>query len=217
MELEYFKEFLCARCFTDLFEKRVKKVIRANRLLDKSDVVVVGLSGFRDSAILLHVFKKIFFKAPKSKLLAVTVDDNTKGRIEFARKLCNNLEVEHFVCKSEGGVWKALESKSKSLHASKIALGTSLDDEVEQALERIFSGQKPPAGKANVIKPLRECPSEEIEEYARLNKISFIKARKKKSELRESIAGMLYCIELKQPGSKFKLLKSVDTYRKALG
>jgi len=113
-------------------------------------------------------------------------------------------------------LWKTLGEKARVLKADKIALGVNLDDEVENALFSIFSGEKPEDSKPKVIKPLRECLGEEIGKYAKLNKINFIKAGKKKSEFRKSIAGMLDEIELKQPGCKFKLLKSVDKYIEAL-
>jgi tRNA(Ile)-lysidine synthase TilS/MesJ len=215
LELKYFKEFLCDRCFNDLFEKRVKRSIRAGRLLGKRDVVVVGFSGCRDSAVLLTLFKKIFFKAPKSRLIALTVDDELAGRVGFTKDFCRKLGVEHHVYKAGRDLWKTLEGKARLLKADKIALGVNLDDEVSNTLDCIFRGKKLDDSRPKVIKPLRECLKEEVEKYAKLNKIKFIKARKSKSEFRKNIASMLDEIESKQPGSKFKLLKSTDKYKRA--
>ena len=222
VELKYFDGILCNRCFSSLFEKRVKKYIRVNKLLEKKDTVVLGLSGNRDSTVLLHIFKKIFFKAPKSKLIAVTMDNGSSTRtVDFTRKLCEKLDVEYHTCKKgKTSIWTALGSRAKALKADKIALGINLDDEVEYTLERIFKGELRGVyskEKIGVIKPLRESPKKEVELYAKANRIKYIKeGRKEEDEFKDSVKKMLADLERKQPGSKFKLLKSGDKFMEAL-
>ncbi|MFH1125985.1 MAG: hypothetical protein V1703_02565 [Candidatus Altiarchaeota archaeon] len=219
-ELRYFKEFLCGRCFTDLFEKRVRRTMRVNRLLGKQDKVVVGLSGRRDSRVLLFLLRKIFFKAPRSRLAALTIDDGLPSRVKLTAEFCRRLNVEYHVRKADRrlGVLGTLMAEARSLKADRIALGINLEDEVLYMLEGIMRGKIPFGIKAlrglAVIKPLRECPEQEVELYARINKIEHIKPKAgEKDGFRKMLECMLEEVELKQPGSKFKLLKSVDNFR----
>lgn len=225
VELKYFKEFLCNRCFRGLFEKRVKRNIRVNKLLGKRDKVAVGLSGLRDSMALLFVLRKIFFKAPQSRLIAITIDDGRLPRVRLTKEFCSRMDVEHHIrgIKRKLGVWGTLVEKAKSLGINKIALGVNLEDEVLLVLEGIMRGRvqeisSPKAkGGVKVIKPLRECPAGEIELYARLNKIEYIKEKSGGGRFKKTLQDMLDEIESKQPGSKFKLLKSTGRYREVAG
>jgi len=231
LELRYFRERLCGRCFSVFFERRLKRSMRAGRLLGKRDVVVVGLSGWRDSMVLLSVFKRLFGKAPRSRLVAVTVDDGRVGRVKRAVLFCQSLGVELFVCPAgRSGVLAALFRKAKSLGADKLALDDTLDDEVLSVLGGIMNGRLNEEFKASsgglgfkVIRPLREFPSEEVGWYAHINGISFLKAGRENDRFRMLLGRMVDDAELRQPGSKFRLLKSADCFmdaaatRKVLG
>ncbi|MDD5111576.1 MAG: ATP-binding protein [Candidatus Altiarchaeota archaeon] len=222
LELRYFKERLCGRCFCVLFERRLKRSMRVGRLLGKRDIVVVGLSGGRDSMVLLSVFSRLFCKAPRSRLVAVTVDDGMRGRVKRAVSFCRSLGVEHFVCPAgRSGVWGALAGKARSLGADKLALGGCLDDEVVSVLEGIMKGRQTvrassvAGGGIRVIRPLREFPSEEVGWYARINGISFLKAGVGGDCFRRLLGKMVDDAESLQPGSKFRLLKSADCFMDA--
>lgn len=101
IELRYSREFLCRRCFSRLFEKRVRKTIRVNHLLNQNDKVAVGLSGGKDSVTLLKILHKLSKRAPKSKLIAISVDEGIHGyrekTLKIAKKICKELKVEHYV------------------------------------------------------------------------------------------------------------------------
>jgi len=88
-----------------LFEKRVRKTIRLNRLLAPDDTVAVGLSGEKDSATAAYVLGKLAHRFPKAALFGVTVDMGVKGYskkvVESAGKLCRLLEIEHRVVSLE--------------------------------------------------------------------------------------------------------------------
>ncbi len=97
-EMRCCKESLCKKCFIELFEKRVRRTIRTNRLLCGNGRTAVALSGGKDSAVTLCILKDILKKAPQSKLVALTIDQGIKGSekcIEVSERLCRELCVEH--------------------------------------------------------------------------------------------------------------------------
>ncbi len=122
IDVGYTKESLCKNCFLGLFEDRVKKNIRVNQLLHPKDKTVVAVSGGKDSAVALYILHKLHKKAPKSELVALTIDQGIKEygnqTLSAAKKLCNHLEVEHhiFSFKKEFGVsLDELVEKTKKL------------------------------------------------------------------------------------------------------
>ncbi|HDM22425.1 MAG TPA: tRNA lysidine(34) synthetase TilS, partial [Methanomicrobia archaeon] len=60
----YSGEKLCERCFNKSMVERVKKVIRKYSLIEKNDLIGVGVSGGKDSLVLLHILKKLSEKYP---------------------------------------------------------------------------------------------------------------------------------------------------------
>lgn len=78
IELRYAGDHLCRNCFLNLFEKRVKKTIRVNGLLKHEDRIAVGLSGGKDSVVALHILKKLSEKAPRSAMIAISVNEGIK-------------------------------------------------------------------------------------------------------------------------------------------
>jgi len=100
IELEYSKEFLCNSCFLKLFEKRVRRTIRINKLLNPKDKIAIALSGGKDSSTALYVLKKLSDKIPSSELIAITIDQGIKGQkknLSSAIELCQELGVRHYI------------------------------------------------------------------------------------------------------------------------
>lgn len=99
--LPYNRERLCRNCFSELFEDRVRKNIRVNRLLGKRDRVAVALSGGKDSSVALYILNFLKKRAPKSELIAITVDQGISKHqdegVKAAKKLCRQLDVEHHI------------------------------------------------------------------------------------------------------------------------
>ncbi len=254
--LRYMKTSLCKNCFSELFERRVKRTIRQNKLLDKRDKVAVALSGGKDSMVLLKILHKISKKAPNSKLIAISVDEGTIYRnngLLVSEKFCKELGVEHHLYKfkkefkrtlpeimkkvskldrkapscSYCGVLrrKLLNDKALELKATKIATGHNLDDEAQTALMNFIRADYDRMARSGAfvgviknkkfvpkIKPLRECPEEEVRMYAKLNHVPFYSAKcpYSKDAFRRKIRGMLSEIEKTNPGIKFQLVRSVD-------
>jgi uncharacterized protein (TIGR00269 family) len=91
----------CPSCFLTFFEKRVRKTMRVNNLLKPDDSVAVGLSGGKDSSAAATIMKSISFKAPKSKLFAITINEGVSARkgehVKASAALCEMLDIEHHV------------------------------------------------------------------------------------------------------------------------
>jgi len=101
IELKYSGEFLCKSCFLELFEKRVRRTIRVNKLLKNTDKTAVALSGGKDSAVVLYILNELSKKAPRSELIAITIDQGIerlqKSGLNAAKSLCKKLGVEHYI------------------------------------------------------------------------------------------------------------------------
>jgi uncharacterized protein (TIGR00269 family) len=257
IEIRYSGEFLCDSCFSELFEKRVRKNIRANDLLKPNDRTAVALSGGKDSAAVLYILDKLQKKAPKSELMAISIDQGIKGfhgkSLDSAKALCKSLGIKQYAYsfKEEFGLSmdeiiektkklknpapacsycgvlrrKLLNDKAKELGITKIATGHNLDDEIQSSVMNFIRGDLDRMARMGPlvgvirdegfvprIKPLRECPEDEVKTYATLKGIEFEPGKCPYSEeaFRKTIREVINRIEEKHPGSKFQLLKSTD-------
>lgn len=97
----YSGEFLCKRCFTKSIEARVKRSITAHKMLSEDDKIAIGLSGGKDSVVLLHLLKRIEQNFPRSSLVAITIDEGISSyrekSIEAAKKNSAALGISHSV------------------------------------------------------------------------------------------------------------------------
>jgi uncharacterized protein (TIGR00269 family) len=256
IELPYMKEFVCAGCFLSMMENRVRKNIRANRLLGSLDRTAVALSGGKDSAVTLHILKVLHAKAPRSELSAITIDQGIKGTedgLKAAKELCKRLGVEHhiFSFRKEYGIGmdalmkkvkkidnstpacsfcgvlrrNLLNEKARELGLTKVATGHNLDDEAQSSLMNYLHGDverlsrmgpkvgviRDPAFVPR-IKPLRDCPEDEVLKYAKLQNIPFSPSQcpYSKEAFRDTVRKALGDIEKRHPGTKFQLLNSTD-------
>jgi len=158
----------CKKCFTKFVEKNVKRVIGKNKLIKKDDIVAVGLSGGKDSSLLLFLLKKFF----KNKIFAIMIDEGIgqyrKKSIKKGIELCKNLGVEYKIISFKEyfgfemcdiikklnekgmkvkpctfcGVFRRyiLNREARKYGATKVAVGINLDDEAESALMNLVRG-----------------------------------------------------------------------------
>jgi len=166
--LPYRNVNLCKRHFLELFERRVKKTIREFHLLKKGEHVALGLSGGKDSTVLLHMLKRISKVLP-IRLTAVTVDEGIKGyrrkTITDAQRECKKLGVKHVVVSFKDAFGFSLDEvvkkvgKSKScsycgvlrrylinrecrrMGADKLAIAHNLDDMAQTVLMNIMRNE----------------------------------------------------------------------------
>ena len=185
---------------------KVNQAIQEYDLISENDSVLVGISGGKDSMILLEALAKIKNHLPFSfDLAAIHVTATNIGYemdTGYLQNMCKDLavplhleEIEVdlsakpgkspcFVCS-----WhrrKTIFKKSKELDCNKIALGHHKDDALEtMLLNMIFHGtysslpQKLTMfeGRIELIRPLLMIPEVELVDYARLR--SFQKQDKK--------------------------------------
>jgi len=154
--LPYSNSYLCKNHFFDLVEKRFKRTNREFTYIKKGDKVAVGLSGGKDSVVMLYLLDKLRKNFP-FELIAITIDhgihcDYWEKTIAIAKKYAKKMNVEHYIFSYEEelgftlnqlvdrlkiknpcsycGVFRKylLNKKSRELGASKLAIGHNLDD-----------------------------------------------------------------------------------------
>jgi tRNA(Ile)-lysidine synthase len=170
-------------------------------MLRGEEKVLVGLSGGPDSVCLLHVLCRLKDRLALD-LTALYIDhglrpDETKGEVEFCRRLCGELSVD-FLDRSidvrtyanEKGFnlqeaarelrYMTFESVAYEIGAKKIAQGHTVDDQLETFFMRMFRGSGPkglsgiPPARGMIIRPLLDVDREAIENYLKQENKSFI-------------------------------------------
>jgi len=161
VELTYLGERLCAEHFSKLFEKRVRGAIASSGMLDKRDKIAVGVSGGKDSLVLLYLLKSMRYN-----VIAVTIDEGIKGyrnkSLPYIRKFCAKYKIpwKIYSLKKEYGFTLdsipdkkrmcsycgvlrrgLLNKKARELGCNKVATGHNLDDETQMILMNLFRGE----------------------------------------------------------------------------
>jgi uncharacterized protein (TIGR00269 family) len=252
---------LCELHFFQSLERKVKRTIARNRMVEKEDVVAVALSGGKDSSLTLYLMHKIFGKRPDIKIFAVTVDEGTglhrKKAIELAEGMCKKLGIPHYLYsfKEEFGTGMRekmkkiksgkgyvpdpctycgiarrylLNKKARELGATKLCIGTNLDDEVQSILMNQIRGdlnrgaRLGPVNDYSVsksrkrlfiprIKPLREVPENETALYCMLKGFSPSYRKCPYADgLRFEVRDFLNSLEKNHAGVKYSILHSFD-------
>ena len=110
--LHYCNRHFCAAHFIRMFDKRFRKTVRKFSMLRKGDRVAVGLSGGKDSCVLLHSLAELRKDLP-FELVAITIDEGIKGyrerTLRIARRECKKLGIEHVVYSFKDGAGKSLD------------------------------------------------------------------------------------------------------------
>ncbi|MDY6774224.1 MAG: tRNA 2-thiocytidine biosynthesis TtcA family protein, partial [Candidatus Nanohaloarchaea archaeon] len=162
IEREYEGRSLCREHFSRSVESQVKRTIRENDLVEDGDTIAVGLSGGKDSGVLLKILHDTFGERPDIHIEAVAVDEGIEPyrteSVESAEELGEELGVpvrtvtfeeefgvtmDEIVLQGEElhncaycGVLRrdALNRKVREIGADKLAIGHNLDDEVQSFL-----------------------------------------------------------------------------------
>ena len=177
IELKYLGERLCAKHFSDLFERRVGRTIDKAKMLDrKKDKIAVGVSGGKDSLVLLYLLKRFHYN-----IVAVTIDEGIRGyrdhSLSFIKKFCrkhkipwktyslkkeygftlDSIKNKKLMCSYCGVLRRGmLNKKARQLGCTKVATGHNLDDETQMILMNLFRGELERLARAGPITGLIE-------------------------------------------------------------
>lgn len=144
----------------------LRRAVADYKMINDGDHIVVGLSGGKDSILLLSALRQYqLFSPEKFKLSAVTVDmgfrDTSQSEVQNTIEFCANLGVDYKIVKTDIAqivfdVRKekspcslcakmrrgALNSAVNELGANKLALGHNADDTIETMLmSLVFEGR----------------------------------------------------------------------------
>lgn len=197
----YSGQYLCRNHFVADLEAKAKRTIRAHRWLRPGDHIAVALSGDRATVALLHFLKKLTGERRDVRISALCIDEGITGfrdcaRVQqIARSLgtdcaCGSFETAYGVTVDDITLKKGttqaceycrvlryalFERIARAHGATKIALGTSLDDGAREVLidvlcgdaeHLILSHRQTPATTVPRIEPFMDIPSAEIDLYA---------------------------------------------------
>lgn len=162
----YFRSYegrhYCELCLTKQVERRFRKTVSENNLLEKKDKIAVALSGGKDSSTLLYLMNNLC-KKNRIRIFAISVDEGIKGyrdrAIKLSKELTKSLGVKHhvFSFKKEFGInidsirgkhctycgilkRYLLNKKARKLGATKIAVGHNLNDEAQSIMMNFLRG-----------------------------------------------------------------------------
>lgn len=103
---------LCKDCFIKFIQNKVIKDIRKYKLIEKGDKVLLGLSGGKDSVMLLDILSTLE-KRGIIELVAVTIDEGIKGYreegVEIAVRNAEKLGIEHKIVSFKECFGKSLD------------------------------------------------------------------------------------------------------------
>ena len=182
----YSGNHFCGEHFQRDLVARAKRAIRARGWIRSGDRVAIALSGGPCSCSLLHFIPANFGMRPDLSLVALTIDDGNLPApgLDRIRDIAGGLGIEWFSAFPDqesvdhpDGILPALVSLAGRIGATKLALGTNLDDLAGSVLLQVLGGEggrlldRSPheAGGIPVIEPFIGIPEEELRLYARLN------------------------------------------------
>ncbi|MEM7819454.1 MAG: TIGR00269 family protein [Candidatus Aenigmatarchaeota archaeon] len=162
----YEGRYYCKKCFIYNIEKKFRSVVNRNKLIKKNDKIAVGLSGGKDSSVLLYLLFQLKNKLKGFDVFALTIDEGindyrNKGLI-FAKKLTKKFGIKHYIFSFKNefgftldeltknkiksctycGVLRRyiLNKKARELGANKLAVGHNLDDEAQSIILNFIRG-----------------------------------------------------------------------------
>src|SRR5659263_537650 len=98
---KYSNAHLCRNHFIEDVERKIKRDIRKFKMIGKGEKIAVGLSGGKDSIVLLYVLHKIFKNRPDLEFMAITIDEGIKGyrahTVEHATRFTGELGIKHII------------------------------------------------------------------------------------------------------------------------
>ncbi len=218
---------------------KMRKICEKYALIEENDKIAVGVSGGKDSLVLLSALKKYQqFSPVKFDLVAISID-LSNGKMDYSeiKRYCDNISVPFYMEKTN--VFEVvfdirkeknpcslcanlrrghLNSMAKELGCNKVALGHHSDDLIETfVMSLFFEGRlfafQPKSYLSrmdlHVIRPLLFATEEEIEAIAKSMPIIHNVCPANHATQRENVKELLSLLETKFSGCKEKLLNAI--------
>ncbi|HDY73497.1 MAG TPA: TIGR00269 family protein [Euryarchaeota archaeon] len=162
----YSGQIFCKKCFNNYFERKVHDTIRSQKMINRLDRVGIGISGGKDSTVLLSVLSKIAGKL-EITLHPILIDEGITGYrlsgINAAEKTCKSLRLNLKMASIKDlagstldelqelgdskpctycGVLrrKLLNKEANEQKLDKLATGHNLDDEAQAIMMNYVAG-----------------------------------------------------------------------------
>ena len=175
---KYSGENLCSECFSNSILRKAAKTISKYNMIKNNDLVCVGVSGGKDSLVLLDTLKKMS-QSHNFKIIAVTIDEGIPGyrdeALDIVKSFCDKIDVDFKMysykdlfdmtlaeslelrenektssCSICGTFRRrALDHAAKEIGANVIATGHNLDDTLQTFLINTLSGDTTKIGWMN--------------------------------------------------------------------
>lgn len=124
----YSGEYLCKSCFLKSIEKKVQKIISKYNMLSEDSRIAVGVSGGKDSSVLLYILDELEKRFPKAELIAVTVDEGIAGyrdeSLKNATDITKTLGIEHVIVTFENLFGIKLDELAKTVKEDRNSVST---------------------------------------------------------------------------------------------
>jgi tRNA(Ile)-lysidine synthase len=182
--------------------KRVEKFVNEKNLVSENDKILLAVSGGPDSVFLFHFFIYLL-KRKKIEIKVSYIHHHLRKEadkeVEFVKKLADSFNIEFFrgdiEIKEKRNIEKNLREKryeklfeiAKLNNCNKIAVGHTLDDNIETVLMNFFRGSGItgicgifperriyPYSEIKIIRPLLCIEKKEINDYLKENGIEYM-------------------------------------------
>jgi len=175
---------------------KVDKYIKQNNLFSKKDKLLLGLSGGRDSMVLLDVLLALGYQVAAAHCNFKLRGDESDAETDFVKKFCQEKQVECYVKnfdtrKSSIDMSESIQLTARIIRYDwfedirlknnfiKVLTAHHLDDQIETFLINLTRGTGLkgltgiPRTRASIVRPMLQVSRKEITAYAEKNSIDF--------------------------------------------
>ena len=231
--MKEFKDF-------SLILSSVRRCIQCYGMIEQGDKIAVGVSGGKDSLVLLCALAEMRrFYPVKYEVVAITVDLGFDG-MDFSavEQLCKELDVQYVIERTEIGeiVFKkkedgcslcsrmrrgALHARAKELGCNKVALGHTKDDVAETLLLNLFYAGKievfwpkntPDQRDMTLVRPLIYTSEKTISTFCSKNVLPIVKnsCPMDKRTKRQTVDGIIQQLEKENRGVTHRIFRAIE-------